>query len=258
MIQKAQYGLDIMYVNMPSKNKEISNQAYKDSGLNYSKDVNKAREFVSDWLTKRKETGEYDDQLQDLDFMLNRVKNTPIKITSNYTDAGGVFVSPGRESLGGITLQSNPSSSNFNAPSYARNLHSNIVHELSHAASLQQAGAKKYYKNVQEANDDMRSQVTAPILKVQSIVGGNVVPMGGTYEDTAAEVYARLMQMREEAKMNPNEKYKYSDYKGFLKKYGLDFGKEKSEALMNDVAQIDNQIDNGVYMGKNGIKIFGL
>ena len=262
MIQKAQQGIDIMYINDPSTNRDKGNQAYIDSGLNYSEDVNKARDFVANWLTKRKETGEYDDQLQDLDFMLNRVKNTPVLISSKYTDSGGMFRSTGRESLGGIKLYSNPSSDNFNAPSYGKNLYSNMVHELSHAASLQQASVKKYQKNTQEANEDMRSQVTAPILKVQSIVGGNLVPMGGTYEDTAAEVYARLMQMREAAKMNPNEKYKYNDYKAFLKKYGLDFGKEKSEALMNDVAQVDNQINNqiddSVYMGRNGIKIFGL
>ena len=260
MIQKAQQGLDIMYINNPSNNKDFGNQAYIDSGLNYSEDVKNVRGFLTNWLTKRKETGEYNDQLQDLDFMLNRVKNTPIKITSNYTDSGGKFVSTGRESLGGITLQSSPSSSDFNAPSYARNLHSNIAHELSHAASLYQASTKKYYENFQDANEAIRSQVTAPILKVQSIVGGNLVPMGGTYADTAAEVYARLMQMRAATKMNPTVKYKYKDYKGALQRFGIDYGKEKSEALMNDVADnsTNSQLDDGIYMGKMGIKIFSL
>lgn len=258
MIQKAQQGIDIMYINDPSTNRDKGNQAYIDSGLNYSGDVNKAREFVSNWLTNRKETGQYDDQLQDLDFMLNRVQNTPVLISSKYTDSGGMFRSTGRESLGGIKLYSNPSSDNFNAPSYGKNLYSNMVHELSHAASLYQASIRKTYKDAQEANEAMRSQVTAPILKVWSILGGDLVPMGSNKTENPTDIWVRLMQMRDATKMDPTRKYKYEDYKGALQRFGIDYGKEKSEALMNDVAQIDNQIDSGIYMGKNGIKIFGL
>ena len=66
MIRKAQEGLDIKYINSPSQNKEYGNTGYKQSGLDYSKGVSDARNFLSNWITKRKETGNYDDQLQEL------------------------------------------------------------------------------------------------------------------------------------------------------------------------------------------------
>lgn len=258
MIRKAQEGLDIKYINSPSQNKDSGNAGYKQSGLDYSKGVSDARNFLSNWITKRKETGEYDDQLQDIDFMQNRITNTPILISSNYTDSSGRFGAPNKDSLGGIKLNSNVASSDFNAPSYGKNLFSNITHELTHALSLYHTNVGKRYTNYEQANEAALNSVTAPILKINSILGGNLVPMSGSYENTAAEVYARLMQMRQEAKMDPTKKFKYNDYKYLLGKYGIDFGKEKSEALMNDVADNSIQQDNGIYMGKMGIKIFGI
>lgn len=262
MIRKAQSGLDIRYINSPSQNKDSGNQEYKDSGLDYSKGVSDARNFLSNWITKRKETGGYDDQLQDIDFMQNRITNTPILISSNYTNSGGRFDSPNKDSLGGIKLNSNVASDSFNAPSYGKNLFSNTTHELTHAMSLYSTNSGKRYANYEQANEAAASSVTAPLLKINSILGGNLVPMSGSYENTAAEIYARLMQMRQEAKMDPTKKFKYNDYKYLLGKYGIDFGKEKSEALMNEVADNSTnssfQLDNGVYMGKMGIKIFGL
>lgn len=260
MIRKAQEGLDIKYINSPSQNKEYGNAGYKESGQDYSKGVSNARNFLANWITKRKETGNYDGQLQDIDFMQNRISNTPIVITSSYTQGGGRFNAPSKDNLGNVVLNSNIASENFNAPSYGKNLFSNITHELTHALSLYYTNAGKRYANYEQANEATASSVTAPILKINSILGGNLVPMGGDYEGTAAEVYARLMQMRQEAKMDPTKKFKYNDYKYLLGKYGIDFGKEKSEALMNEVADnsTNSQLDNDVYMGKMGIKIFGL
>lgn len=260
MIRKAQEGLDIKYINSPSQNKDYGNVGYRQSGLDYSKGVQDARSFLSNWITKRKETGDYDDQLQDTDFMQNRISNTPIVITSNYTQGGGKFNSPSKDNLGNVVLNSNIASGNFNVPSYGRDLFSNITHELTHAMSMYSTKTGGGYKNYEEANNAVRNQLTSPILKINSILGGNLVPMGGNYEGTSAEIYARLMQMRQEAKMDPTKKFKYNDYKYLLGKYGIDFGKEKSEALMNDVADnyTNSQLDDGIYMGKMGIKIFGL
>ena len=56
--------------------------------------------------------------------------------------------------------------------------------------------------------------------------------------------------MRRDAKMDPaRTDYKYKDYKYWLDKYGLDYGKEKSELLMNTVAQPTN---NGTLFAQEG------
>ncbi|MGN0966935.1 MAG: hypothetical protein ACI4OP_05010 [Candidatus Coprovivens sp.] len=79
--------------------------------------------------------------------MQNRISNTPILISSGYTNSGGRFDSPNKDSLGGIKLNSNVASGDFNAPSYGKNLFSNITHELTHALSLYYTNAGKRYSN---------------------------------------------------------------------------------------------------------------
>lgn len=249
MIVKLQDG-GIYYRQIPTRNYEKSEGDTEP----IKQMVQETRDWMSNWYTKRKATGKYDDQLQDMDFIQNRIKNTPITVSSNYTESAGKFVSPSKESLGAITLYSNPEK--MEGPSYNRKLKDNITHELGHAATMYKAQKGGNYSSMEQANEAAKQNVTPSVHKVNSIMGGNLVPMGGDYEMTSAEIIAKLMSMRKAAKMDPTKTHSYEDNKYWLKQFNLDFGKEKSEALMNDVAhhKVENKANKSLLV-KKGAKV---
>lgn len=71
--------------------------------------------------------------------------------------------------------------------------------------------------------------------------------------DRVTSVGDEIAKAREwDAKMDPaRTDYKYKDYKYWLDKYGLDYGKEKSELLMNTVAQAQ-PTNNGTLFAQEG------
>lgn len=95
--------------------------------------------------------------------------------------------------------------------------------------------------------------ISAPSRNINRGIGGGIFKGGNNdYINNAAEVKARLNSMRRDAKMDPaRTDYKYKDYKYWLDKYGLDYGKEKSELLMNTVAQA-HPTNNGTLFAQEG------
>lgn len=124
------------------------------------------------------------------------------------------------------------------AASFGNTLESVLTHELDHAATIKDMNV--WGQTQEEFNKNSIKSATPSLIKVNDIIGGGIFKGGSNdYINNAAEVKARLNSMRRDAKMDPaRTDYKYKDYKYWLDKYGLNYGKEKSELLMNTVAQV--------------------
>lgn len=223
---------DIPMATKMRQQKGLSQPELTDEQQIVQNEIQQARDWNNTWLRKRKQTGRFDDQLTDdyLQFASNRLENIPVFVKENDTRLGtanGIFT----PNL--IRINYNPNKD----ISYSQNRQSNILHELSHAVTIYNNKGANY------------NQIYSPqILKINKITGAPLQNTQSTnnigeYESSAAEIYPRLQQMRYEMNADPNKNYTYDELKTWLQKYKLDFGKEKSEQLMNDVAQVDESYD---------------
>ena len=126
-----------------------------------------------------------------------------------------------------------------------------MTHELDHAATIKDMNV--WGQTQEEFDKNSIKSATPSLIKVNDIIKGGIFKGGNNnYINNAAEVKARLNSMRRDAKMDPaRTDYKYKDYKYWLDKYGLDYGKEKSELLMNTVAQAQ-PTNNGTLFAQEG------
>lgn len=203
--------------------------------------IQSARDWQTNWYAKRKGTGKFEDQLdpETMSFINDKTANSAVIVSdgANYrnNNANGTT----RVTEGGtvITANADPTYERI-APSFGRDFDTVLTHELAHAATLKSTSVSG--QTQQEFDENSKKVVTPSLMKINDIVGGGVVAGGDNdYINNAAEVQARLNSMRREAKMNPEKTdYTYKDMKYWLKKYNLDYGKDKSELLMNTVAQV--------------------
>ena len=203
-------------------------------------EIAKAREWEANWYKGRKATGKFEDQLDDTtyNFMIDRITNSPITVVDGTSyrgnDANGTTTVKDGEAI--ITANADPTYER-QAASFGNTLESVLTHELDHAATIKDMNV--WGQTQEEFNKNSIKSATPSLIKVNDIIGGGIFKGGSNdYINNAAEVKARLNSMRRDAKMDPaRTDYKYKDYKYWLDKYGLDYGKEKSELLMNTVAQ---------------------
>lgn len=204
-------------------------------------EVAKAREWEANWYKGRKATGKFEDQLDDTtyNFMIDRITNSPITVVDGTSyrgnDANGTTTVKDGEAI--ITANADPTYER-QAASFGNTLESVLTHELDHAATIKDMNV--WGQTQEEFNKNSIKSATPSLIKVNDIIGGGIFKGGSNdYINNAAEVKARLNSMRRDAKMDPaRTDYKYKDYKYWLDKYGLNYGKEKSELLMNTVAQV--------------------
>lgn len=204
-------------------------------------EIAKAREWEANWYKGRKATGKFEDQLDDTtyNFMIDRITNSPITVVDGASyrgnDANGTTTVKDGEAI--ITANADPTYER-QAASFGNTLESVLTHELDHAATIKDMNV--WGQTQEEFNKNSIKSATPSLIKVNDIIGGGIFKGGSNdYINNAAEVKARLNSMRRDAKMDPaRTDYKYKDYKYWLDKYGLNYGKEKSELLMNTVAQV--------------------
>lgn len=204
-------------------------------------EIAKAREWEANWYKGRKATGKFEDQLDDTtyNFMIDRITNSPITVVDGTSyrgnDANGTTTVKDGEAI--ITANADPTYEK-QAASFGNTLESVLTHELDHAATIKDMNV--WGQTQEEFNKNSIKSATPSLIKVNDIIGGGIFKGGSNdYINNAAEVKARLNSMRRDAKMDPaRTDYKYKDYKYWLDKYGLNYGKEKSELLMNTVAQV--------------------
>lgn len=184
-------------------------------------EIAKAREWEANWYKGRKATGKFEDQLDGTSYRGN--------------DANGTTTVKDGEAI--ITANADPTYER-QAASFGNTLESVLTHELDHAATIKDMNV--WGQTQEEFNKNSIKSATPSLIKVNDIIGGGIFKGGSNdYINNAAEVKARLNSMRRDAKMDPaRTDYKYKDYKYWLDKYGLNYGKEKSELLMNTVAQV--------------------
>lgn len=203
--------------------------------------IQSARDWQTNWYAKRKGTGKFEDQLdpETMSFINDKTANSAVIVSdgANYrnNNANGTT----RVTEGGtvITANADPTYERI-APSFGRDFDAVLTHELAHAATLKSTSVSG--QTQQEFDENSKKVATPSLMKINDIVGGGIVAGGDNdYINNAAEVQARLNSMRREAKMNPEKTdYTYKDMKYWLKKYNIDYGKDKSELLMNTVAQV--------------------
>lgn len=203
--------------------------------------IQSARDWQTNWYAKRKGTGKFEDQLdpETMSFINDKTANSAVIVSdgANYrnNNANGTT----RVTEGGtvITANADPTYERID-PSFGRDFDAVLTHELAHAATLKSTSVSG--QTQQEFDENSKKVATPSLMKINDIVGGGIVAGGDNdYINNAAEVQARLNSMRREAKMNPEKTdYTYKDMKYWLKKYNIDYGKDKSELLMNTVAQV--------------------
>lgn len=203
-------------------------------------EIAKAREWEANWYKGRKATGKFEDQLDDTtyNFMIDRVTNSPITVRdgASYRADGANGVTTIKDGEAIITANADPTYER-KAESFGNILGSILTHELDHAATIKDMNV--WGQTQEDFDKNSIKSATPSLIKVNDIIKGGIFKGGSNdYINNAAEVKARLNSMRRDAKMDPaRTDYKYKDYKYWLDKYGLDYGKEKSELLMNTVAQ---------------------
>lgn len=204
-------------------------------------EIAKAREWEANWYKGRKATGKFEDQLDDTtyNFMIDRITNSPITVRdgASYRADGANGVTTIKDGEAIITANADPTYER-KAESFGNTLGSILTHELDHAATIKDMNV--WGQTQEEFDKNSIKSATPSLIKVNDIIGGGIFKGGNNdYINNAAEVKARLNSMRRDAKMDPaRTDYKYKDYKYWLDKYGLNYGKEKSELLMNTVAQV--------------------
>lgn len=243
----------VRYISAPSRN---INRGIGDPGrvTSVGDEIAKAREWEANWYKGRKATGKFEDQLDDTtyNFMIDRITNSPITVRdgASYRADGANGVTTIKDGEAIITANADPTYER-KAESFGNTLGSILTHELDHAATIKDMNV--WGQTQEEFNKNSIKSATPSLIKVNDIIGGGIFKGGNNdYINNAAEVKARLNSMRRDAKMDPaRTDYKYKDYKYWLDKYGLDYGKEKSELLMNTVAQA-HPTNNGTLFAQEG------
>ena len=229
----------VRYISAPSRN---INRGIGDPDriTSVGNEIAKAREWEANWYKGRKDTGKFEDQLDDTtyNFMIDRINNSPITVSDGAryrADANGITTIKDGEAI--ITANADPTYER-QAESFGNTLESVLTHELDHAATIKDMNV--WGQTQEDFDRNSVKSATPSLIKVNDIIKGGIFKGGSNdYINNAAEVKARLNSMRREAKMDPSKTdYKYGDMKYWLKKYGLDYGKDKSELLMNTVAQV--------------------
>lgn len=243
----------VRYISAPSRN---INRGIGDPDrvTSVGDEIAKAREWEANWYKGRKATGKFEDQLDDTtyNFMIDRITNSPITVVDGTSyrgnDANGTTTVKDGEAI--ITANADPTYER-QAASFGNTLESVLTHELDHAATIKDMNV--WGQTQEEFNKNSIKSATPSLIKVNDIIGGGIFKGGNNdYINNAAEVKARLNSMRRDAKMDPaRTDYKYKDYKYWLDKYGLDYGKEKSELLMNTIAQA-HLTNNGTLFAQEG------
>ena len=230
----------VRYISAPSRN---INRGIGDPDrvTSVGDEIAKAREWEANWYKGRKATGKFEDQLDDTtyNFMIDRITNSPITVRdgASYRADGANGVTTIKDGEAIITANADPTYER-KAESFGNTLGSILTHELDHAATIKDMNV--WGQTQEDFDKNSIKSATPSLIKVNDIIGGGIFKGGSNdYINNAAEVKARLNSMRRDAKMDPaRTDYKYKDYKYWLDKYGLDYGKEKSELLMNTVAQV--------------------
>lgn len=243
----------VRYISAPSRN---INRGIGDPGrvTSVGDEIAKAREWEANWYRGRKATGKFEDQLDDTtyNFMIDRITNSPITVRdgASYRADGANGVTTIKDGEAIITANADPTYER-KAESFGNTLGSILTHELDHAATIKDMNV--WGQTQEEFDKNSIKSATPSLIKVNDIIGGGIFKGGNNdYINNAAEVKARLNSMRRDAKMDPaRTDYKYKDYKYWLDKYGLDYGKEKSELLMNTVAQAQ-PTNNGTLFAQEG------
>lgn len=243
----------VRYISAPSRN---INRGIGDPDrvTSVGNEIAKAREWEANWYKGRKATGKFEDQLDDTtyNFMIDRVTNSPITVRdgASYRADGANGVTTIKDGEAIITANADPTYER-KAESFGNTLGSILTHELDHAATIKDMNV--WGQTQEEFDKNSIKSATPSLIKVNDIIGGGIFKGGNNdYINNAAEVKARLNSMRRDAKMDPaRTDYKYKDYKYWLDKYGLDYGKEKSELLMNTVAQA-RPTSNGTLFAQEG------
>jgi hypothetical protein len=237
----------VRYISAPSRNINRGT-GDPDRVTSVGDEIAKARE--ANWYRGRKATGKFEDQLDDTtyNFMIDRITNSPITVRdgASYRADGANGVTTIKDAI--ITANADPTYER-KAESFGNTLGSILTHELDHAATIKDMNV--WGQTQEEFDKNSIKSATPSLIKVNDIIKGGIFKGGNNnYINNAAEVKARLNSMRRDAKMDPaRTDYKYKDYKYWLDKYGLDYGKEKSELLMNTVAQPTN---NGTLFAQEG------
>ena len=193
-----------------------------------------AIDWTTSWHAARKATGKYDDQYASMDEYAQR--SVLIAPKQSVDSAGSFYGTPQQ-----ATIRINPDLK----PKWGNTTKSAIVHELAHEMSLQNAGERMPVNQVKGSST---------VDKVAEIIG---VPLYHTneadssYEENAAEYYARLSQMREAMKADPNKTYELPELKPWLKLFDLP-ADERGVRLMNDVASVNHYNDDGIFMAAEG------
>ena len=230
----------VRYISAPSRN---INRGIGDPDrvTSVGNEIAKAREWEANWYKGRKATGKFEDQLDDTtyNFMIDRITNSPITVRdgASYRADGANGVTTIKDGEAIITANADPTYER-KAESFGNTLGSILTHELDHAATIKDMNV--WGQTQEEFDKNSIKSATPSLIKVNDIIRGGIFKGGNNdYINNAAEVKARLNSMRRDAKMDPaRTDYKYKDYKYWLDKYGLNYGKEKSELLMNTVAQV--------------------
>lgn len=229
----------VRYISAPSRNINRGT-GDPDRVTSVGDEIAKAREWEANWYRGRKATGKFEDQLDDTtyNFMIDRITNSPITVRdgASYRADGANGVTTIKDGEAIITANADPTYER-KAESFGNTLGSILTHELDHAATIKDMNV--WGQTQEDFDKNSIKSATPSLIKVNDIIKGGIFKGGSNdYINNAAEVKARLNSMRRDAKMDPaRTDYKYKDYKYWLDKYGLDYGKEKSELLMNTVAQ---------------------
>ena len=243
----------VRYISAPSRN---INRGIGDPDrvTSVGDEIAKAREWEANWYKGRKATGKFEDQLDDTtyNFMIDRITNSPITVRdgASYRADGANGVTTIKDGEAIITANADPTYER-KAESFGNTLGSILTHELDHAATIKDMNV--WGQTQEDFDKNSIKSATPSLIKVNDIIGGGIFKGGSNdYINNAAEVKARLNSMRRDAKMDPaRTDYKYKDYKYWLDKYGLDYGKEKSELLMNTIAQA-HPTNNGTLFAQEG------
>lgn len=243
----------VRYISAPSRNINRGT-GDPDRVTSVGDEIAKAREWEANWYRGRKATGKFEDQLDDTtyNFMIDRITNSPITVRdgASYRADGANGVTTIKDGEAIITANADPTYER-KAKSFGNTLGSILTHELDHAATIKDMNV--WGQTQEEFDKNSIKSATPSLIKVNDIIKGGIFKGGNNnYINNAAEVKARLNSMRRDAKMDPaRTDYKYKDYKYWLDKYGLDYGKEKSELLMNTVAQAQ-PTNNGTLFAQEG------
>lgn len=224
------------------------------------KAVDDGYNFVTDWYSKRKATGKFDDQLTDeeMQFQKDKAANTKVAFRDLNPGVGGTassMIDANNTPRGIMMLSKNEAkpSPEFGIDWYNdTNLVSNAVHEWTHLLNNKRA-MRGLPQDLAEASPAV--QKVAEIANVPIFENSK----DNNYLLNANEMYSRLMQMRHAMKANPTVNYTLDQLKRYLKKFALP-ADETGVRLMNEVADnrigtSNNYMPGQMSISKNGSKL---